>query len=120
MRYFSLSFMLLRHDHALGVPERVLDIALLASSSWAMRIPMISPGCTDLISPSPPFRFDVARGARRSGCLVSGIGEAAWSILNRGSTGWFFCCCCSAAGHVPHGLLSIRFLERRCHARRRK
>jgi hypothetical protein len=52
MRYFSLSFMLLRHDHALGVPERVLDIALLASSSWAMRIPMISPGW---------YRFDLAQ-----------------------------------------------------------
>jgi hypothetical protein len=28
MRYFSLSFLLLGHDHVLGVPERVLDIAL--------------------------------------------------------------------------------------------
>jgi hypothetical protein len=28
LRYFSLSFMLLGHDHVLGVPERVLDIAL--------------------------------------------------------------------------------------------
>src|SRR6202022_4938353 len=32
----------------------------------------------------PHFRFDVARGARRSGRLFSGIGKAAWSILNRG------------------------------------
>lgn len=51
---------------------------------------------------SPTIRFDVARGARRSGCLVSGIGEAAWSILNRSSTGWFFCCSC--CGHVGSAL----------------
>ncbi|WP_176731292.1 hypothetical protein [Bradyrhizobium elkanii] len=43
------------------------------------------------------FRFDLAqdsemispRGGRRSGCLVSGIGEAAGSILNRGMKGRF-------------------------------
>ena len=37
---------------------------------------------------------DVARGARRSGCLVFGIGEATGSILNRGWKGFCFCCCC--------------------------
>jgi hypothetical protein len=36
------------------------------------------------------FRFDLARGGGRSGCLVSGIGGAAWSILNRGSKDLFF------------------------------
>jgi len=52
---------------------------------------------------------DLARGARRSGCFVSGIGEAAWSILNRGSTGLFFCCCCSAVGMwATHFALSKR------------
>jgi hypothetical protein len=51
---------------------------------------------------SPTFRFDVARGARRSGCLVSGIGEAAWSILNRGSKDLFFCC--SYCGHVRNAV----------------
>src|SRR5882757_7985902 len=36
-------------------------------------------------------------GVRRSGCLVSGIGEAAGSTLNRGLKS-FFVCCCSAVG----------------------
>ncbi|WP_204524486.1 hypothetical protein, partial [Bradyrhizobium sp. SUTN9-2] len=38
------------------------------------------------------YRFDLARGARRSGCLVSGIGEAAGSTLNRGLRPFFVCC----------------------------
>jgi hypothetical protein len=43
LRYFSLSFMLLGRDHVLGVPERVLDIALPGlvqlGHGWNQRLP---------------------------------------------------------------------------------
>lgn len=41
---------------------------------------------------------DLARGARRSGCLVSGIGEAAGSTLNRGSRPFLVCCWSAVMG----------------------
>jgi hypothetical protein len=65
------------------------------------------------------YRFEVARGFRDDvahlsdlisprgrGVLagwLSGIGQAAWSILKRGLN-LFFCCCCGCCGHVVNAL----------------
>jgi hypothetical protein len=47
-------------------------------------------------------------GARRSGCLISGIGEAPWSILNRGSTGMFFVLLSLCCGRVGNALRVVQ------------
>ena len=47
-----------------------------------------------------------ARGVLAS--LVSGIGEAAWSILNRGLKSFFVCCCSAVGMWATHFALSKR------------